>query len=65
MGRDPRDAAAHEIRNRIRTINDELDDEAYARDVAFDKDWQYRVSDARMEALKTERARLKEILGDL
>jgi hypothetical protein len=66
MGQHPsRDVAAHRIRERLSHVRDEIDDEITARDVAFTYDYEYRMSDARLRALRTQKEELKEILGDL
>jgi len=66
MGQHPsRDVAAHRIRERLSFVRDEIDDEIHARDVAFTYDHEYRMSDARLRALRVEKNQLQEILGDL
>jgi len=60
-----RDKAAHEIRTRISEIKGEIDDEFKFREYAATHDYEFRMSEARTEALQAERNRLQEILGDL
>lgn len=53
------------IRDRLAEIEEELEKSSKFREFAATHDYQYRMADAREEALRQERERLKEILGDL
>jgi|APHM01.1.fsa_nt_gi hypothetical protein len=58
--------AKADVDDRIEVINNtiELEEEKQERGV-YHMDYEYRMSDARIRALKTERDTLKEIRGDL
>lgn len=60
-----RDTAAHRLRERLSQIRGEIDRECDYREFGATWDYEYRMSDARLKALRVERDHLKEILGDL
>lgn len=54
-----------EVLERLSEIRAEIADQNDFREFAASKDHHYRMSDARLKALRIERTELKEILGDL
>jgi hypothetical protein len=46
----------------IRQIDDKLEEEQHARDVAFTRDIEFAMSDARVAGLKAEREELEKIV---
>jgi hypothetical protein len=60
-----RTQAQAEVRDRIAEIEEELQKLSKFREFAATYDYQYRMADAKEDALRQERDSLKEILGDL